>query len=180
MSSSFRYTLTKLRTLPSSLKICLRRSGNCAVRPFSTSPTVAPATVTESCFPVNCRRGVGIKTLAISVDQLLFRRFGLVEVRLPAIGVMEFALLNRKHYERIAGAGIPQVRLRKIRVAVGVRVVDADQIHAALAGRAVGGRALSPLRSGRSSAASYWRDGIRPFESKALRTNTRGRNSFVV
>src|ERR1017187_219287 len=142
MSSSFRYTLTKLRTLPSSLKICLRRSGNCAMSAFSTSPTVEPATVTESCFPVNCRRGVGIKTLAISVDQLLFRRFGLVEVRQPAIGVVEFALLNRKHYEGIPGAGIPQVRPRKIRVAVRVRVVDADQVHFALAGRAVGGREI--------------------------------------
>src|ERR1017187_2664914 len=142
MSSSFRYTLTKLRTLPSSLKICLRRSGNCAVRAFNTSPTVAPATVTESCFPVNCRRGVGIKTLAISVDQLLFCRFGLVEVRQPAIGVVEFALLNGEHHERIPGAGIPQVGLRKIRVAVRVRVVDADQIHVALAGPVVGGKQI--------------------------------------
>src|ERR1017187_1220150 len=142
MSSSFRYTLTKLRTLPSPLKICLRRSGNWAVSEFSTSPTVEPATVTESCFPVNCRRGVGIKTLAISVNQLLFRRFGLVEVGQPAIGVVEFALLNREHHEGIPGAGIPQVRLRKIRVAVGVRMVDADQIHVALAGRAVGGREI--------------------------------------
>src|SRR5271157_501291 len=139
MSSSFRYTLTKLRTLPSSLKICLRRSGNCAVSAFNTSPTVEPATVTESCFPVNCRRGVGIKILAMSVNQLLFRRFGLVEVRQPAIGVVEFALLNREHHEGIPGAGIPQVGLRKIRGAVGVRMVDADQIHTALARRAVGG-----------------------------------------
>src|ERR1017187_9465 len=145
MSSSFRYTLTKLRTLPSSLKICLRSSGNCAVRAFSTSPTVEPATVTESCFPVNCRRGVGIKTLAISVDQLLFGRFGLVEVRQPAIGVVEFTLLNGEHHERVPGAGIPQVGLRKIRVAVGVRVIDADQIHVALAGRAVGGQKIRGL-----------------------------------
>src|ERR1039458_1437281 len=114
MSSSFKYTLTKLRTLPSSLKICLRRSGNCAVRAFSTSPTVEPATVTESCFPVNSLSGVGIKPLAISVEQLLFGRLGLVEVRQPAIGVVEFALLNGEHHERIPGAGIPQVGLRKI------------------------------------------------------------------
>src|ERR1035438_8249701 len=142
MSSSFRYTLTKLRTLPCSLKVCLRRSGNCAVREFSTPPTVEPATVTESCFPVNCRSGVGIKTLAISVDQLLFGRFGLVEVRQPAIGVVEFALLNGEHHERIPGAGIPQVGPRKIRVAIRVRVVDADQIHVALAGGAVGGQQI--------------------------------------
>src|ERR1039457_7182887 len=132
MSSSFRYTLTKLRTLPSSLKICLRRSGNCAVSAFSTSPTVAPATVTESCFPVNCRRGVGIRTLAISVTQLLFRRLGLFDVRQPTVGVVKLAVANGKHHERVPRARILQIGLGKIGVAIGVRVVNADQLHAAL------------------------------------------------
>src|SRR5437588_4394121 len=99
MSSSLRYTLTKLRSLPSSLKICLRRSGYCVVSALNTSPTVPPATATESCLPVNCLRGVGIKTLAISVNQLLFCRFRLVDVRQPAIGMVKFALLNRQHDE---------------------------------------------------------------------------------
>src|SRR5579872_504447 len=106
MSSSFRYTLTKLRSLPSSLKICLRRSGYCVVSVVSTSPTVAPDALTASCLPVNCRRGVGINTLAISVSQLLFRRFGLLEIRQPAVGVVEFTLLDRQHHKGIPRAGI--------------------------------------------------------------------------
>src|SRR5271157_5526095 len=132
MSSSFRYTLTKLRTLPSSLKICLRRSGYWAVSAFSTSPTVAPATATASWRPVNCRRGVGIKTLGISVNQLLLDGFGLLGVGQPAIGVVEFALLNGEHHEGIPGARILQIGFGKIGVAIGVRVVDTDQVHVAL------------------------------------------------
>src|SRR5271155_4664663 len=138
MSSSFKYTLTKLRTLPSSLKICLRRSGNCAVRSASAEPTVSPATVTESCLPVNWRRGVGIRILAISVNQLLFVRLGLVRVRQPGIGVVELAFLNRQHYERIPRTGILQIGFGKIRAAIGMRVIDANQRHAPLARRLIG------------------------------------------
>src|SRR5580698_192752 len=142
MSSSFKYTLTKLRTLPSSLKICLRRSGNCAVRLVSAEPTVSPVTVTESCLPVNWRRGVGIRILAILVNQLLFVRFSLVRVRQPGIGVVELALLDRQHYERIPRTGILQIGFGKIRAAIGVRVIDTDQRHAAVASRLVGSQKI--------------------------------------
>src|SRR5512140_2206442 len=142
MSSSFRYTLTKLRTLPSSVKSCLRSSGNWLVRSVRTSPTVAPDAVTASCFPVNCRSGVGIKTFAMLVNQLLFGRLGLVEVGQPAIGVVEFALLNRKHDERIPRTRILQIRLREVGVAVGMRVVDADELEVAVARRLVGGQQI--------------------------------------
>src|SRR5580700_6322481 len=138
MSSSFKYTLTKLRTLPSSLKICLRRSGNCAVRLVSAEPTVSPATVTESCLPVNWRRGVGIRILAISVNQLLFVRFSLVGIRQPGIGVVELAFLDGQHHERIPRTGIFQIGFGKISPAIGVRVVDADQRHSPLARRLIG------------------------------------------
>src|SRR5580693_2795895 len=137
MSSSFKYTLTKLRTLPSSLKICLRRSGNCAVRSASAEPTVSPVTVTESCLAVNWRRGVGIRILAILVDQLLFVRFGLVGVRQPGIGMVELALLDRQHYERIPRTGILQIGFGKIRAAIGMRMIDADQRHAPFARRLI-------------------------------------------
>src|SRR5579863_8695333 len=106
MSSSLRYTLTKLRSLPSSLKICRRRSGYSVMSAFNTSPTVPPEACTESCLPVNWRRGVGIRILAILITQLLFRRVGLLEIGQPAIGVMEFTLLDRQHHERIPGARI--------------------------------------------------------------------------
>src|ERR1043165_1553739 len=111
MSSSFRYTFTKLRILPSSVKICFRRSGCAEVSAFSTSPTVVPDTVTASCLPVNCRRGVGIKTLAISVTQLLLCRVALIEIGQPAIGVVELAFLDGQHHERIPRAGILQISL---------------------------------------------------------------------
>src|ERR1039457_6719780 len=104
MSSSFKYTLTKLRTLPSSLKICLRKAGNCAVSAFSASPTVAPGTATASCLPVNCRRGVGIRTLGISVTQLLFLCRGLFDVWQPTVGVMKLAVADGKHHERVPRA----------------------------------------------------------------------------
>src|ERR1700678_4640938 len=137
MSSSFKYTLTKLRTLPSSLKICLRRSGNCAVKLASARPTVSPVTVTESCLPVNWRRGVGIRILAISVNQLLFVRFGLVGVRQPGIGVVELAFLNRQHDERIPRTGMLQIGFGKISAAIGMRMVNADQRHVPFARRLI-------------------------------------------
>src|SRR5579875_967383 len=62
ISSSFTYTFTKLRSLPSSLKRCLRRSLYWAVSPASASPTVFASISTESFFPVYCLKGVGITT----------------------------------------------------------------------------------------------------------------------
>src|ERR1039458_7492110 len=140
MSSSLRYTLTKLRSLPSSVKICLRRSGYSVVSAVSTSPTVAPGTVTESCFAVNWRSGVGISILAMSVNQLLFWRFGLLEVGQKAIGVVELAFLNRQDDEGVPRAGIPQIGGGKIRVAIGMRVIDADEVHMAFPCGLIGGQ----------------------------------------
>src|ERR1700692_4432755 len=61
MSSSFRYTFTKLRIFPSSVKRCFRNSENVPVRLPSASPTVAALHSMLDCFPVNWRSGVGIK-----------------------------------------------------------------------------------------------------------------------
>ena len=54
--------------------------------------TVAPFTCTVSCFPVYCRRGVGIKILGI--NQLFLFRRRLLRIGQPAIGVVELPLLN--------------------------------------------------------------------------------------
>src|ERR1700739_4474122 len=62
ISSSFRYTFTKLRILPSSVYRCLRSSAKLLVRLPSASPTVAALHSMLDCFPVNWRSGVGIKT----------------------------------------------------------------------------------------------------------------------
>src|ERR1035441_3367468 len=109
MSSSFRYTLMKLRSLPSSLKICLRRSGKRLVSASSASPTVPPGTVTLFSLAVYCRSGVGIRIFGMSVQQLLSGGFGLFDVRQPAIGVVKLAFLHREHHERIPRAGILQI-----------------------------------------------------------------------
>src|SRR5215831_21316826 len=129
MSSSLRYTFTKLRTFPSSVNSCLRRSGYCDVRAVSASPTVWPVTLTESCLPVYCRSGVGIRILGMSVNQLLFGRLGLVIVGQPAIGVVELSVADREHHEGIPWTRILEVRAREVGVAIGMRMVNADEVH---------------------------------------------------
>src|SRR5271163_427128 len=60
MSSSFRYTLTKDLSLPSSVYRCFLRSGCFAVSASSACPTVDASTPTVSCLSVYTRKGVGI------------------------------------------------------------------------------------------------------------------------
>src|ERR1700675_390426 len=73
MSSSFTYTFTKLRNLPSSVKRCFRRSANSFVRWPSASPTVAAWNSAEARFPAYGRSGVGI----ITFTGILFLRCSL-------------------------------------------------------------------------------------------------------
>src|SRR5712692_8418154 len=63
MSSSLRYTFTKLRSLPCSLYRCGFSPLYLVLRLTSSSPIVAPSTSTASCLPVNGRNGVGIRIL---------------------------------------------------------------------------------------------------------------------
>src|SRR5438067_10960794 len=104
-----------------------RRSWCWVVSSVRASPTVEPFTWTVSCFPVYCRRGVGMRILGIN-QVFLFRR-RLLRVGQPAIGVVELSLLNRYHDKRVPRAGVLQIRLREIRAAIGMRVVDADEIE---------------------------------------------------
>src|SRR5271165_2474066 len=60
MSSSFRYTLTKDRSLPSSEYRCFLSSGCFAVSASSACPTVDASTPTVACLSVYTRKGVGI------------------------------------------------------------------------------------------------------------------------
>src|SRR5271169_4068734 len=129
----------KLRSLPSSVKICLRRSGYWLVSAERTSPTVPPVTDTASCLPVNWRSGVGIITFAISVNQLLFRRLGSFQIGHEAVGVIELPAADREHHKRMPRRGVLQISFRKIGIAIGMRMVDADQVHAALARLLLGG-----------------------------------------
>src|SRR5579884_2602644 len=148
MSSSFTYTLTKLRSRPSSVYRCFFRSPYRDVSAPSASPTVAPGSSTVLCLSAYCRRAVGIRILAINLlstrglrrgDPELFPiRVCLLRVRQKAVGVIEAPPADRKHHERIPRAGVLQIRLGKIRVAVRMRMKNADQIHPLAARLAVG------------------------------------------
>src|SRR6185503_9003897 len=74
MSSSFTYTLTKLRSLPCSLYRCVLRPECLRVRSASSSPTVAPAASTASCLSVYGRSGVGMRIFAMMQTALFETR----------------------------------------------------------------------------------------------------------
>src|SRR3954447_24925909 len=61
MSSSFKYTFTKLRSFPCSLYRWAFSPACLAVRSASSSPIVAPLASTASCLSVYGRSGVGIR-----------------------------------------------------------------------------------------------------------------------
>src|SRR5947207_12130676 len=74
MSSSFTYTLTKLRSLPCSLYRCAFRPECLRVRSASSSPTVAPAASTASCLSVYGLSGVGMRIFAMMESALFETR----------------------------------------------------------------------------------------------------------
>src|SRR6266850_7384992 len=91
MSSSFTYTFTKLRSLPSSVKRCLRNSANSFARWASASPTVAAWNSAEARFPAYGRSGVGI----ITFTGISFPRCSLVDA-LDRSAVANFDAFGRK------------------------------------------------------------------------------------
>src|SRR5258705_8785425 len=101
---------------------------------------VAPLTWTVSFFSVYCLKGVGIRILGIN-QFFLFRR-GLLGIGQPAIGVVELSFLNRKHDERVPRAGIFEIGLREVGGAIGMRMIDADQIETMATGFPVAGEQI--------------------------------------
>ncbi len=92
--------LRRSRRRSRSCAACLRRCTGAGagrayslVSDFSTSPTVAPVSCTESFLSAYWRSGVGIRILAI--DQFFLGSFRLVEIRTVAIGVIETPFLYR-------------------------------------------------------------------------------------
>src|SRR5438477_6006 len=73
MSSSFKYTLTKLRSLPCSLYRCALRPECFLVRSASSSPIVAPCASTASCLSVYGRSGVGIRIFVVAIQRALIK-----------------------------------------------------------------------------------------------------------
>src|SRR5437667_12387945 len=72
MSSSFTYTLTKLRRRPCSLYRCGLRPECLDVRSARSSPTVLPSASTASFLSVYGLSGVGIRILVAMMKRALF------------------------------------------------------------------------------------------------------------
>src|SRR5260370_22972439 len=71
--------------------------------------------------------------LILPVNQFFLFRVGLIRVGKPTVCVIELAFLDGKNYKRVPRAGILEIRLGEVCAAVGVRVIDAHQVHLAAA-----------------------------------------------
>src|ERR1700680_2897807 len=78
MSSSFRYTLTKLRSLPASWNRCALSPPCFFVRSASSSPTVEPSASTASFLSVYGLSGVGIRIFVAMMQFALFETRSIV------------------------------------------------------------------------------------------------------
>src|SRR5689334_18003767 len=77
-----------------------------------------------------CRRtGEGASGSGLWPYQFFFLRSGLFGVGQEAVGVVELAALHREYDERIPGTRVLEIGLREVRVAIRVRVEDADQVE---------------------------------------------------
>src|SRR5205809_5421788 len=128
MSSSFTYTLTKLRSLPCSLYRCAFRPECLRVKSASSSPTVAPVASTASCLSVYGLSGVGMRIFAMMQTALL-------EVRSIVFQIPDghVACRARRHGHDHVREGRPrviEVVLRRPRRVIGMRVIKPEQ-HAA-------------------------------------------------
>src|SRR6185436_2837939 len=139
MSSSFTYTLTKLRSLPWSLYRCALRPLCLRVRSASSSPTVAPAASTASCLSVYGLSGVGMRIFAM-VKAALFEARSIV-FQIPDGHRLVAAGRNGNDDVREGRPRVIQVVLRRPRGMVRMRVIEAKQLRAQL-GRAPFGFAV--------------------------------------
>src|SRR5882672_7387470 len=152
MSSSFTYTLTKLRSLPSSVKRCLRKSANSFVRWPSASPTVAAWNSAEARFPAYGRSGVGIITftgisfhrcsLAGALDRgavANFDSFGRkllpIIIQSPGRHFLRRAVLHAHDDVAVPRPRVIPIELARPRRVVRMRMIPAHDIHTTLARR---------------------------------------------
>src|SRR5262245_37008911 len=136
MSSSFTYTLTKLRSLPCSLYRCAFRPACFRVKSASSSPTVAPIASTLSCLSVYGRSGVGMRIFAI-VKIALFETRSIV-FEIPHGHVGRLAVGDRHDDVGKRRPRMIEVVLRWPRRMIRVRVIKPEQLRAYLAGAALG------------------------------------------
>src|ERR1700730_4504250 len=117
MSSSFRYTLTKLRNLPASLNRCALSPPCFFVRSASSSPTVAPSASTASFLSVYGLSGVGIRIL-VGIELDLFE-IGSVLFQIPHGHVARGARLNGHDHVGEGRPRVIEVELRRPRRMIG-------------------------------------------------------------
>src|SRR6202049_5362491 len=118
MSSSFRYTLTKLRSLPASWNRCALSPPCFFVRSASNSPTVAPSASTASFLSVNGLSGVGIRIL-VAMELALFE-IGSVLYEIPHGHVGRGARRDRHDHVREGRPRMIEIELRRQRRMIGM------------------------------------------------------------
>src|SRR5216684_6748404 len=131
MSSSFRYTLTKLRSFPCSLYRCALSKTCFFVKSASSSPTVVPSASTASFLSVYGRSGVGIRIL-VAMELALFE-IGSVLFEIPHGHVARGARRNRHDHVREGRPRMIEIELRRPRRMIGMRVIEPEQLASQLA-----------------------------------------------
>src|SRR5258708_24396175 len=121
MSSSFRYTLTKLRSFPSSLYRWALSPPCLFVKSASSSPTVVPSASTASFLSLYGLSGVGIRIL-VAMKLALFE-IGSVLFQMPHGHVARGARHNRHDHVRKGRPGMIEIELRRPRRMIGMRVI---------------------------------------------------------
>src|SRR6266850_229020 len=146
MSSSFTYTFTKLRSLPSSVKRCFRKSANSFVRWPSASPTVAAWNSAEARFPAYGRSGVGIITftgisflrcsLAGALDRgaaanfdAFGRKFLPVVIQSPGGHLLRCTVLHAHDDVAVPRPRVIPIELARPRRMVRMRMIPAHDVH---------------------------------------------------
>src|SRR5580704_4127903 len=128
MSSSFRYTLTKLRSLPCSLYKCPFNPACFFVRSASSSPTVAPSASTASFLSVYGRSGVGIRIFVaidvalIETGSIVFKKPHRHGCRLPRGNSHDDVVKIRPR--------MIEIELRRPRRMIGMRVIEPEKFAA--------------------------------------------------
>src|ERR1700688_4835395 len=131
MSSSFRYTLTKLRSLPCSLYRWAFKPPCFLVKSASSSPTVAPSASTASFLSVYGLSGVGIRIL-VAMELALFE-IGSVLFQIPHGHVARSARRDRHNHVREGRPRMIEIELRRPRRMIGMRVIEPEQLASQLA-----------------------------------------------
>src|SRR5688572_32901321 len=131
MSSSFKYTFTKLRSLPWSLYRCAFSPLWRRVRSASSSPIVAPSASTASFLSVYGRSGVGIR-IFVAIELALIEA-GSIFLQEPNGHVAGAPAGNRDDDICERRPRVIEVELRRPRRMIRMRMIKAQQLAAELA-----------------------------------------------